>query len=31
MKGEATMKNETKIYEQGLEEYPKTGIILGNL
>jgi len=25
------MKNEIKIYEQGLEEYPKVGIVLGNL
>ncbi|KGP75013.1 hypothetical protein JT05_13015 [Desulfosporosinus sp. Tol-M] len=24
------MKNEIKIYEQGLEEYSKTSIILGN-
>lgn len=25
------MKTETKIYEQGLEEYPKVGIFIGNL
>ena len=25
------MKNEIKIYEQGLGEYPKVGIVLGNL
>jgi len=25
------MKTEIKIYEQGLEEYPKVSIILGNL
>lgn len=30
MKGEDTMKTEIKIYEKGLEEYPKAGIILGN-
>jgi len=31
MKGKITMKTETKIYEQGVEEYPKAGIILGNI
>jgi len=25
------MKTESKIYEQGLEEYPKVGIFIGNL
>ncbi len=30
MKGENAMKNETKIYEQGLEEYPKTSAVTGN-
>ena len=25
------MKNEIKIYEQGLEEYPKTSAVMGNL
>lgn len=25
------MNDETKIYDQGLEEYPKAGIVLGNL
>ena len=25
------MRNEVILYEQGLEEYPKVGIILGNV
>lgn len=28
---ELTIRNEVILYEQGLEEYPKVGIILGNV
>ena len=28
---ENAMKKEIKMYEEGLEEHPKAGIILGNL
>jgi hypothetical protein len=31
MRGENAMKNETKIYEQGLEDYPKISVAIGNL
>lgn len=32
IKGEETlMKNETKLYEEGLEKHPKSGIFFGNL
>ena len=30
MKGGMTMKNKVEFYEQGLEEYPKSGILLSN-
>ena len=31
MNGKMTMENKIKIYEQGLEKYPKSSVILGNV